>query len=110
GQGNGFYTSSGVWSPTNPSPNCNLAAFKFQLGEPYSLSANSTVCSGDPVQLNATGGISYSWSPAASLSDPNSPNPIATPTSTTVYYVEMDFSAGCAIVDSVIVTVTEVPS
>ena len=110
GQDNGFYTSAGVWSTSNPSPNCNLAAFKFQLGEPYSLSPNSTICSGDPVQLNATGGITYSWSPSASLSDPNSPNPIATPTSTTVYYVEMDFSAGCAIVDSVVVTVTEVPT
>lgn len=106
----GFTTTPGAWSNTNPSNNCNLAAFKFQLGEPYSLSANSTVCSGDPVQLSASGGISYSWSPAASLSDPNSANPIATPTQTTVYYVDMDFNEGCAIVDSVIVTVIGVPA
>lgn len=109
GNPSGFTSTPGVWSSINQSPNCNLAAFKFQLGEPYSLSANSTVCSGDPVQLNASGGISYSWSPAATLSDPNIPNPIATPTQTTVYYVDMDFNTGCAIVDSVVVTVVNVP-
>lgn len=110
GNSNGFTSTPGVWSQTNQSTNCNLAAFKFQLGEPYSLSANSTVCSGDPVQLTASGGISYTWSPAATLSDPNIANPIATPTQTTVYYVDMDFNEGCAIVDSVVVTVIGVPT
>ena len=109
GNPNGFTSTPGAWSTTNQSQNCNLASFKFQLGEPYSLSANSTVCSGDPVQLIASGGISYTWSPAATLSDPNIPNPIATPTQTTVYYVDMDFNEGCAIVDSVVVTVVNVP-
>lgn len=106
---NGFVSTPGVWSTTNNSPNCNMAAFKFQLGMPYSISANSTICNGDPVQLNATGGIHYTWSPAESLNDPNIPNPIATPTETTVYYVSMDFNEGCAIVDSVIVRVIREP-
>ncbi len=106
---NGFVSTPGAWSTTNNSPNCNLAAFKFQLGMPYSLSANSTVCNGDPVQLNASGGVNYTWSPAESLNNPNIPNPIATPTETTVYYVSMDFNEGCAIVDSVIVEVINEP-
>lgn len=106
---NGFTTTPGVWSPTNPSNNCNLAAFKFQLGMPYSLSANSTVCNGEPVQLNASGGITYTWTPASSLNNPNISNPIATPTQTTVYYVSMDFNEGCAIVDSVVVEVISEP-
>lgn len=105
----GFTSTPGAWSFSNPSPNCNLAAFKFQLGEPYSLSANSSICNGDPFQLNASGGISYSWSPAGSLSNPNIPNPVATPTQTTVYYVTMDFNEGCAIEDSVVVTVINEP-
>jgi gliding motility-associated-like protein len=109
GNANGFVSTPGVWSTTNNSPNCNLAAFKFQLGMPYSLSANSTVCNGDPIQLNATGGINFTWSPAESLNDPNIPNPIATPTETTVYYVSMDFNEGCAIVDSIIVEVISAP-
>lgn len=106
---NGFVSTPGAWSTTNNSPNCNLAAFKFQLGMPYSLSANTTVCNGAPVQLNATGGVNYSWTPAASLNNPNIPNPIATPSVTTVYYVQMDFNEGCAIVDSVIVEVINEP-
>ena len=106
---NGFVSTPGVWSTTNNSPNCNLAAFKFQLGMPYSLSANSAVCNGAPIQLNATGGTSYTWSPAASLNNPNIPNPIATPTVTTVYYVTMDFNEGCAITDSIIVEVISQP-
>ncbi len=110
GNANGFTTTPGAWSTSNQSSNCNLAAFKFQLGEPYSLSANTTICSGATTQLSATGGISYSWSPASSLSNPNISNPIASPTQTTVYYVEMDFNEGCAIVDSVIVTVTVPPT
>lgn len=116
GNSNGFTTTPGAWSNVNNSLNnngqirCNLAAFKFQLGLPYSLSANSTICNGEPVQLNASGGINYSWSPAGSLSNPNIPNPIATPTETTVYYVEMDFNEGCAIIDSVVVEVIGVPS
>lgn len=106
---NGFVSTPGAWSTTNNSSNCNLAAFKFQLGMPYSLSANSTVCNGDPVQLNASGGVQYTWSPAESLNDPNIANPIATPTETTVYYVNMDFNEGCAIIDSVIVEVINEP-
>ncbi|MBC9813635.1 gliding motility-associated C-terminal domain-containing protein [Crocinitomicaceae bacterium CZZ-1] len=106
---NGFVSTPGAWSTTNNSPNCNLAAFKFQLGMPYSLSANSTVCNGQNVQLNATGGVHYSWSPAASLNNPNIPNPIASPTETTVYYVSMDFNEGCAIIDSIIVEVINEP-
>lgn len=106
----GFTTTPGVWAASNPSPNCNLAAFKFQLGIPYSLSANTQICNGSTTQLSATGGTSYSWTPAGSLSNPNIANPIASPTQTTVYYVEMDFNTGCSIVDSIIVTVITTPT
>lgn len=105
----GFTTTPGVWAQSNPSPNCNLAAFKFQLGLPYSLSPNSTICEGSTSQLSATGGTTYSWTPTTSLSNPNIANPIATPTQTTVYYVDMNFNDGCSIVDSIIVTVIKYP-
>lgn len=109
GNVNGFTSTPGVWSTTNNSPNCNLAAFKFQLGMPYSLSANTTVCNGGSVQLNASGGINYTWTPASSLNNPTIPNPIASPTVTTVYHVSMNFNAGCAIEDSVVVEVINEP-
>jgi gliding motility-associated-like protein len=50
---------------------------------------------GDTVQLLASGGITYQWSPADGLSDPNIPNPIATPVRTTTYTVTADGPNGC---------------
>ena len=53
------------------------------------------VFAGDTVQLNATGGINYAWSPAAGLSDPNIPNPTAIVDFTTTYTVVADGTNGC---------------
>ncbi|MDP2388261.1 MAG: PKD domain-containing protein [Bacteroidota bacterium] len=54
---------------------------------PLSVSASQNICNGNSVQLNATGGISYSWAPTTALSNSNIANPIATPTTTTIYTV-----------------------
>lgn len=53
---------------------------------PTTLS-NDTICPGFTSQLNASGGTSYTWSPASSLSNPNIQNPIASPSITTTYSV-----------------------
>ena len=47
------------------------------------------VCGGGQTstQLNASGGISYVWTPATGLSNPNIANPIASPTAPTFYVV-----------------------
>jgi gliding motility-associated-like protein len=52
---------------------------------PISISKGTTVCQGKSVQLNATGGITYTWTPAANLNNGYIHNPIATPTATTHY-------------------------
>jgi gliding motility-associated-like protein len=48
---------------------------------------DKAVCSGKPISLegNNPTNYSYSWSPQASLDNPNSPNPIATPDSTMTF-------------------------
>ncbi|MFN4234706.1 MAG: gliding motility-associated C-terminal domain-containing protein [Bacteroidia bacterium] len=66
---------------------------------------NVTICPGGSTQLNATGGVSYIWSPATGLSATNISNPIASPTNTTTYYVTVTDANGCSASDSVIVTV-----
>lgn len=109
GNDNGFTSTPGAWSETNNSPNCNLALFKFQIGIPYFLSADTVVCSGATFQLNASGGLNFEWTPAEFLDDPFSPNPMATIDTTTVFYVEMDLNAFCSIVDSVIVDLVDFP-
>ena len=63
------------------------------------------------VQLNATGGLTYSWSPTTGLSNPNIPNPIASPTVPTNYVVAVGV-AGCPRLrtDTVFVDVGAVPA
>ncbi|MFO0495715.1 MAG: gliding motility-associated C-terminal domain-containing protein [Flavobacteriia bacterium] len=173
----GFTSTPGVWSPTNQSPNCNLAAFKFELStieaiisEPQTLiclpdpvefdnnsangnsfywdfgdGSNSTlvnpshvypgpgnytvslvvsdsngcftpdsisfvvnigdfqggviqptqpICPGIPYQMEAYGGAFYEWSPAEVLDDPTSPTPIATINETTLFTVVISDSCG----------------
>ncbi len=52
------------------------------------LPADTTICQTDPVVLNTEGdGLSYEWSPAATLNDPAIPDPVATPLTNTVYTV-----------------------
>ena len=66
--------------------------------------SNQTICNGANAQLNASGGQSYLWTPAASLSNANVANPIATPTSTTTYTVQVT-NGTCSSIASVTVTV-----
>ncbi len=53
------------------------------------VSDSAKIClpSDNSVQLFASGAHTYTWSPAGTLSNPNIPNPIASPTTTTVYQV-----------------------
>lgn len=61
---------------------------------PIQLSVgDSTLCSGQSTQLTATGGLSYLWTPASSLSAATINNPIATPSVTTDYSVLVSFGA-----------------
>jgi len=60
---------------------------------------------GGPVQLNATGGSTFTWSPSTGLSCTTCPDPLATPTVTTDYIVTSDLSATCKNEDTVTVFV-----
>ena len=71
--------------------------------------ANTSVCSGDSVQLNASGGTTYTWLPASSLSDANVQNPWASPQDTTTYTVIVQDSIGCSGTDSIVVSVLIIP-
>lgn len=73
--------------------------------------SKDTIYSSQSVQLFTTqlgSGFSYSWHPASTLNNPTIHNPIASPTQTTTYYVEITDQWGCVLKDSVIVVVLEV--
>lgn len=67
------------------------------------------ICVGDSRQLRASGGETYRWEPAQGLSCTDCPDPIATPTSTTTYRVQVRNAEGCTDDDSVTVTVHPLP-
>ncbi len=72
--------------------------------------SDTAICLGASAQLNATGGTIYLWNPAATLSNANIANPIATPLTTTTYFVDATDGNGCANADSVVVTVNSLPN
>ena len=53
----------------------------------FTVSPDTAVCAGSPVELLATGGDLYEWTPATGLSCTDCPNPIATPGISTTYQV-----------------------
>ncbi len=54
------------------------------------LTPDTSVCPGLAIQLEASGGVAYAWTPAESLNDPTIANPLATPFETTTYSVVVD--------------------
>ncbi len=68
---------------------------------------DTTICQGDPIQLYAVSdGLSFSWTPAANLNNPNIINPVAVTNSTTQYKVVASIGT-CSASDSL--TVTTIP-
>lgn len=62
---------------------------------------------GSEVELNATGGVTYTWTPVESLTNPDISNPIAFPEDTTMYVVTGTDANGCVSTDTVFVYVIE---
>ena len=67
---------------------------------------DTTICSGQPVQLFAGGGTTYSWSPNTGIDDPTSANPIFSPSVTTTYTLIISDICGS---DTAQVTITVNP-
>ena len=81
----------------NPTPNADAGA-------------NTGVCFGNSIQLNATGGGTYSWSPSGTLDNANIYNPVASPLVNTIYYVTVTNDHNCTDVDSIEVQVRPLPT
>jgi PKD repeat protein len=70
---------------------------------------NTSICTGNSTILNASGGTSYSWTPSTGLNATNIANPIANPTVTTIYTVNVT-NNGCSKTDAVTISVTTPPT
>ncbi len=56
--------------------------------------SKANLCKGDTIKLQAYGGVSYRWSPAAGLDNPNIATPTAKPDVTTTYVVTVTDRCG----------------
>lgn len=75
------------------------------------MADTNRICSGESVMLTASGGhgnAAFSWTPAKGLDDPLSPTPIASPDTTTTYYVVVK-EGGCDAQEAITVLVHPTP-
>ena len=70
---------------------------------------DTAICFGKTIQLSASGGSEYLWSPASTLSSPTSANVIAKPLTTTIYTVSVSINNNCPQTKSVKITVNPLP-
>lgn len=64
-----------------------------------------TINKGETIQLTASGGGTYSWSPLTGLDNSSISNPIANPTITTTYTLLITDNNGCTATDELTITV-----
>ncbi len=84
----------------------NVAVFNPQL----TVSADVTICLGDTTQLEASGAVTYLWSPNQDIDNINISNPEVWPSATTTYVVNATDANSCEVSDSIVVTVQPLPS
>ena len=71
---------------------------------------DETICAGNSTNVDATipSGNTYSWIPTTGVSNPNSPNPILSPTTTTTYTVTISDVCGETTTEDITITVLPV--
>jgi len=102
-----FYTVTG----TNGICSDTETVFIQTFNSPIAVAkGDSAVCSGATVLLSASGGQSYSWQPAAFLSDPNNATTEANVSSTQNFIVTVTDANGCTASDAVTVIIFPAPT
>ena len=90
--------------------NCTINdSIQFTVNPSISIQvlADTAICSGQKLLLTQTSpaGLSYQWTPSIGLNDPSLPEPLATPFTTTSYYVTASSAFGCLAKDTVSIVV-----
>lgn len=73
------------------------------------ISADTLICRGSGAQLNASGGVVYSWYPETGLNNSAINNPMASPDSSTTYTVTVKDINNCIKDTSAFISVFQVP-
>ncbi len=92
-----FYKDSLVMTVL-PTPNLTLIA------------GSTSICQGQTTNIVASGGLTYTWSPATGLDVTTGSSVNASPTITTTYTVTTINLSGCAINSTIVITINPIPS
>lgn len=79
------------------------------LSPVVNLTNDTTICAGASIQLTATGGGTYEWSPSLNLNNTTIPNPLSLPSSDITYKVKVTAANACSTEDSVKIGVRQYP-
>ncbi len=112
----GFCPGTYKWRGIEPACGIYTPEYTFVVDGASPMIVTSSVsepiiCAGEQTQLGATaqdgcnGPYTFAWSPSTGLSNPNIPNPVATPNSTTTYTVTVTEPGSCAVTQTSEVTV-----
>ncbi|HXB06141.1 MAG TPA: CshA/CshB family fibrillar adhesin-related protein [Puia sp.] len=74
------------------------------------ISPNTIICQGKPVNLQASGGNTYSWTSTNPAFAAAGSSITTAPATNTEYYAHITGADGCSIIDSVAVTVHPIPT
>lgn len=89
---NGCSSSDSTFITVHPKPNTYAGIDTF-------------ICIGDSIRLNASGGISFTWSPPFLFSDVNEINPIISPENSVSIMLESVSDQGCINTDEIFIEV-----
>ena len=99
-----------VWNACGDKVTDTISVLFYPHPEAYAEAEDNAVCDSTPIQLEASGGVNYSWEPELYLSDPNIPNPIATPPmGETDFIVTVTDTNNCSNTDTVTINVPNYP-
>jgi gliding motility-associated-like protein len=102
------YTLTVMDSIGCPKPGSDTVTVHVIPRIPAFAGRDTTIVAGEPLQMNASGGTVYSWSPVTGMDNPNIPNPIiilSTQYDSMTYRVKVGTPEGCYAYDDVKVTV-----
>ena len=110
-QGTGGSTNTLFLQVTDPNTGCRDtdAVVITSLPQPTASAGPDLYTCGPGQVLQGSGGGTYQWSPAGSLSDPTSPTPTASPAATTTYTLIVTSPNGCTDTDAATVFIITEP-
>ena len=88
-----------------PKPSIDSVRVRVIPRVPAFAGNDTAIVIGQPLQLNASGGTGYRWSPGTGLNNPNISNPVATLSNDITYTVRVNTPEGCFAFDTMNVKV-----